>query len=373
VWECDPAGAGLGVIKPAMGTFNHEAACVDPAERRLYMTEDEPDGGFYRFTPESYPDLSSGLLEVALVDAQGAVTWEEVPDPTAIGGPTREQVPGMKTFDGGEGLWFDSGRVYFTTKGDNRVWEYDTTTARLTVLYDAAALGPDAPLTGVDNLTVTRAGEIYVCEDGGNMELCLITADRTVAPFLRLEGEAAEGLPDRGNELAGVAFSPRGDRMYFGPARLRLRRHLRGQRPVRRRPARPDRARPRPRPGRAPTRAAGRGAEPDPAGEPPPARARRARGARRARPRHARPAHGRPRARARQARLRPTSADRHPGARGAAAGARDPRRASSRRAAHSVAAAGAPRGEGAAHAARARRRGANGRPDPRGTRSDPLT
>jgi len=219
VWECDPAGAGLGVIKPAMGTFNHEAACVDPAERRLYMTEDEPDGGFYRFTPESYPDLSSGLLEVALVDAQGAVTWEEVPDPTAIGGPTREQVPGMKTFDGGEGLWFDSGRVYFTTKGDNRVWEYDTTTARLTVLYDAAALGPDAPLTGVDNLTVTRAGEIYVCEDGGNMELCLITADRTVAPFLRLEGEAAEGLPDRGNELAGVAFSPRGDRMYFSAQR----------------------------------------------------------------------------------------------------------------------------------------------------------
>ena len=65
VWECDPTRAGQGTIRPALGTFNHEAACVDPGGRRVYMTEDQPDGGLYRFTPTRYPDLSDGLLEVA--------------------------------------------------------------------------------------------------------------------------------------------------------------------------------------------------------------------------------------------------------------------------------------------------------------------
>jgi hypothetical protein len=219
VWECDPTRAGQGAIRPAMGTFNHEAACVDPAGRRVYMTEDKGDGGLYRFTPSRYPDLSDGLLEVAVVGAGGAVSFQEVPDPSAITGPTRTQVAGMKRFNGGEGIWFDSGHVYFSTKGDNRVWDLDVAAGALTVLYDAAALGAGAPLRGVDNLTVTRAGELYVCEDGDDMEVCLIAADRTVAPFLQLVGAAAAGPADRGNELAGVAFNPAGDRMYFSAQR----------------------------------------------------------------------------------------------------------------------------------------------------------
>ena len=51
------------------------------------------------------------------------------------------------------------------------------------------------------------------------MEICVITPDRTVAPFLRLTGAAAQGPADRGNELAGVAFNPAGDRMYFSAQR----------------------------------------------------------------------------------------------------------------------------------------------------------
>ena len=61
---------------PALGTFSHEAACVDPIGKRVYQTEDEGDSGFYRFTPDDYPDLTSGLLEVAIVDANGLVTWK---------------------------------------------------------------------------------------------------------------------------------------------------------------------------------------------------------------------------------------------------------------------------------------------------------
>jgi uncharacterized protein len=47
----------------------------------------------------------------------------------------------------------------------------------------------------------------------------VIEPNGTVAPFLRLTGEAAEGLPGRGNELAGAIFDPSGDRLYFAAQR----------------------------------------------------------------------------------------------------------------------------------------------------------
>ena len=109
----------------------------------------------------------------------------------------------MRTFNGGEGIWFDAGTIYFTTKGDNRVWAYDTVAGTLGTIYDGGR-----PLTGVDNLTVSSAGEIFVCEDGGDMEICVIEPGGAVAPFLKLTGKAAEGFPGRGNELAGVVFDP---------------------------------------------------------------------------------------------------------------------------------------------------------------------
>jgi hypothetical protein len=120
----------------------------------------------------------------------------------------------MRQFKGGEGIWFDSGTVYFSTKGDNTVWAYDTVKGTLGTIYDGGG-----PLTGVDNLTVSAAGEVFVCEDGGDMEICVIEPGGTVAPFLRLTGEAAAGLPERGNELAGVIFDPSGRRLYFAAQR----------------------------------------------------------------------------------------------------------------------------------------------------------
>jgi uncharacterized protein len=213
VWECDPRGIFGGQPRPALGVFNHEAAAVDPVAQRVYLTEDQADGGFYRFTPDSYPSLSSGLLEVATVGAGGALTWTEVPDPSAISGPTRDQVPGMTPFNGGEGIWYAADVLYFTTKGDKKVWAYSPRSDSIEVLYDRAA-ALDASLDAVDNVTVTAAGEVFVCEDGGNMEIGLITPDRKVAPFLRLPGPEHQG-----SELAGVCFAPSGTRMYFASQR----------------------------------------------------------------------------------------------------------------------------------------------------------
>jgi uncharacterized protein len=219
VWECDPMRAGQGSIRPALGTFNHEAVAVDTATGALYMTEDRPDGGLYRFTPDRPADLGSGLLEVAVDAGGGRLGFAPVPDPGAVFTPTRRQVPGMRAFNGGEGIWYDGGTVHFSTKGDNRVWAYDTATGSLGTIYDKAAAGPGAPLSGVDNLTVNPAGEVFVCEDGDDMQICVIAPDGTVAPFLQLTGEAAVGLADRGNELAGAIFDPSHRRLYFSAQR----------------------------------------------------------------------------------------------------------------------------------------------------------
>jgi len=224
VWECDPTGASVPLPRPAMGVFKHEAVCVDPVCRRVYLTEDQPDGCLYRFTPNTYPDLSAGLLEVALVDALGNVSWEQVPNPGggAIN-PTREQVDGAAHFDGGEGTWYHQGVVYFTTKGDNRLWAYHVRPSKLEVIYDAAAVGANAPLSGVDNVTVSPAGDIYVCEDGADHDICLITPDFQVSRFLKLDPEKhsgpPEGSPFADNETVGVVFDPSGTRMYFGAQR----------------------------------------------------------------------------------------------------------------------------------------------------------
>ncbi len=211
VWECDPTGEREARVWPALGTFAHEAVAVDPDGGRLYLTEDRPDGRFYRFTPTEYPGLGDGVLEVAAVDPDEATTWLPVPDSSGASTPTRAQVPASTAFNGGEGIWFDSGVVYFTTKGDNQVRSLTVADDRVEVVYDAALL-PDAPLRGVDNVTVSPSGDLYVCEDGDDMELALISREREVTPFLQVLGQ-------EGSELTGAAFDPSGRRLYFSSQR----------------------------------------------------------------------------------------------------------------------------------------------------------
>jgi hypothetical protein len=215
VWECDPAGRRPALPRPALGVFSHEAAAVEPAGRRLYLTEDQGDGGFYRFTPAAYPSLSEGLLEVAVVGPDGTVGWREVPNPTPapFETPTRHQVPEMTPFDGGEGIWHDGGILYFTTKGDTRLWAYDSRAGTIEIVFDRAA-APDSSLDAVDNVTVSAAGEIFVCEDGGNMEIGLITPEREVSPFLRFTGPAHPTSGEFKSEVCGVVFDPSGTRLY---------------------------------------------------------------------------------------------------------------------------------------------------------------
>jgi secreted PhoX family phosphatase len=140
VWECDPQGVRPARVLPAMGVLRHEGAAVDPVGRRVYLTEDEPDGALYRYTPRRWPQLASGRLEVALVGHDRRVDWRRVPDPLARSHPTRYQVRGTSRFARGEGMWRDGRFVYIATTVDHRVHVYDTVRERLQILYDADRL-----------------------------------------------------------------------------------------------------------------------------------------------------------------------------------------------------------------------------------------
>lgn len=210
VYETYPFGGRAAVRRPALGRFKHEAAAADPDRRAVYLTEDEPDGCFYRFVPTTWGDMSGGTLQVLIGKGGDAVDWAEVPDPSAGSTRTRKQIANAKKFNGGEGCFYRAGTCFFTTKGDNRVWSYDAVANTLAIAYDDSI--PDAPLTGVDNITGRANGELFVAEDGGNMEICVITPDDIVAPFLRVQGQSR-------SELCGVAFNPAGNRLYFSSQR----------------------------------------------------------------------------------------------------------------------------------------------------------
>jgi secreted PhoX family phosphatase len=209
VYECQVT-TNSPTRRPALGRFKHEAAAVDGPRRTVYLTEDESDGCFYRFRYPTAGNLSSGTLEVARVSGT-SVTWAAVPDPSGASTRTRNQVTGARRFNGGEGIWYGSDVVHFATKGDNRVWRYHVVNQTLTVVYDDNT-SCNPVLTGVDNVVVSRSGDIYVAEDGGNMQLVILASDDSVSPFLEITGQS-------GSEITGPAFSPNGSRLYFSSQR----------------------------------------------------------------------------------------------------------------------------------------------------------
>lgn len=217
VYECDPFNGASAVKRPALGFFQHEAAAIDPRKGHIYLTEDEPDGCLYRYTPATISkngvmDLEKGELEVAKVKGD-QVTWHPLlnPNPSLFQKSTRYQVSGAARFNGGEGIWYFRGLVFFTTKGDNRVWAYRTDDSTLAIIYDPKT-AQQPILSGVDNITVSNSGQILVGEDGGDMQIVVLALDGTTRPLVQLNGQDF-------SEITGPAINWREDRLYFSSQR----------------------------------------------------------------------------------------------------------------------------------------------------------
>lgn len=235
MFECSPLRDGGEPRRlDRFGRKAHEMAAIDANGRAIYHTEDVTgEDRFYRtvFATADWPlggrpDFDAGVLQVAVVDAgldaarQGPVPirWINAIDD---GRPQPEVYLDEATiFAGNEGCWYLNGFIFFSTKGDDNIWAIDTLAGTIESIYNpedgpvGSPVDPDEPaMFGVDNICMTRDGEMVVVEDGGDMRAMVLLPDRSTIPLLRLPGE-----PDV-TEVTGPCFSPDGRRLYVSSQR----------------------------------------------------------------------------------------------------------------------------------------------------------
>ncbi|HLL30170.1 MAG TPA: alkaline phosphatase PhoX [Allosphingosinicella sp.] len=246
-----------------LGRFNHEAAAVDRRTAAIYMTEDQIDGLFYRFLPDSAASpLGAGRLQALAFRNEGdrgldvrnwrasewragdrrEVKWETLPAEWGLDDPRKKarREVGAIGFACGEGIYVGASEVYFVcTSGgamkSGQIMRYDPhpTDPQLGTLRLFLESTDPASFNFGDNLAVAPNGHLIVAEDpyfGGEGNFALrevaglfgspapcylrgVTPEGAVYPIARLRG---------GSELAGVCFSPDGSTLFvnrYAPAR----------------------------------------------------------------------------------------------------------------------------------------------------------
>ncbi|HMO69368.1 MAG TPA: DUF839 domain-containing protein [Novosphingobium sp.] len=243
-WVFEVPADATGPVDPvpltAMGRFNHEAACVDPATGIVYLTEDRPDGLFYRFVPKVPRKLAEGgvLQALALTErperdlrnwgavdfapgSSAMVRWITLDNVESPEDDLRQRgaALGAARFARGEGVHMGDGELYFAcTSGGlarvGQVFRLVPGADRLELFYES----PDkAEFHYGDNLTIAPDGQLIVCEDqsGSSVDNHLrgITRDGRAYPLAHLRIDT---------ETAGVCFSPDGRVMFvnvFSPTK----------------------------------------------------------------------------------------------------------------------------------------------------------
>jgi len=231
-----PASA-TGPVDPvplkAMGRFNHEAACVDPATGIVYETEDRGDGLLYRFIPNLKGNLAAGgRLQALALEGQSdtrnwngpailpqswhAARWVDLDNPEAPEDDLRKRgaAAGATLFSRGEGIWMGDGELYFacTDGGAAKLGQIFRLRPRqdgpdqLQLFYESTSL---EQYNFGDNLTVAPNGHLVVCEDqyteNVHNHLRGITPDGVAYPL---------ALSRTDTEWAGACFSPDGRTLF---------------------------------------------------------------------------------------------------------------------------------------------------------------
>ena len=228
-----PAGAP-GLVDPvplkAMGRFNHEAACVDPATGLVYQTEDRDDSVLYRFVPKVPADLARGgqlqaMRIVGVADTRNhdgavmpvgrryAVEWFPLDNVEAPKDDLRQRAAaqGAALIARGEGIHMGTDELFIcsTSGGAKKLGQI------FKLIPGRGGKGDEIELffeseneeqfNYGDNLTVGPNGHLIVCEDQytdvvDNRLIGITPAgDPYVFGRLRLQ-----------TELAGGCFSPDG-------------------------------------------------------------------------------------------------------------------------------------------------------------------
>ncbi|MFI5308372.1 MAG: alkaline phosphatase PhoX [Polyangiales bacterium] len=210
---------------PVYGRMRHEAASADARTHIAYLTEDQTDGGFYRFVPKSPERPFEGVLQALRIAGrprfqtsdmpQGerlAIDWVDVdtPDPEDDSVRAQAQAKGAAVVRRGEGLWLAGDRAFFCATaggaaGRGQVFEL-TFGSNASLRVVAASTDPDV-LDMPDNICVSPLGQLYAAEDGmfGNF-VRRISLDGEVLPFARNAVSSSE--------FAGPCFSPDGRTLF---------------------------------------------------------------------------------------------------------------------------------------------------------------
>jgi hypothetical protein len=257
VFEVPASSQGLVDPLPlkAMGRFVHEAAAVDPSTDIVYLTEDNPEGLFYRFLPKRRKNLAAGGRLQALTirgwksadtrnwprdwGSTGAggvkvgqtfeVDWIDLEDVEAPAADlaVRGHAAGAARFCRGEGMAFgmrvraDSASAYFNcTQGgamrSGQVWRYRPSPregrrgeAREPGVLELIYESPGADLLDLcDNLAVSPRGDLVLCEDGlGDQFLRFLTPDGRMV-------DVARNADPMKSEFCGACFSPDGRALF---------------------------------------------------------------------------------------------------------------------------------------------------------------
>ncbi len=235
-------GLVVPVALKAMGRFVHEAAAVHESSGIVYLTEDQHDGLFYRFIPETPGVLRNGgrLQALAIVGQASKQThnWSGKPDikigetlathwidlddvdPVEDDLRLRGVAGGAASFARGEGLSVaDDAFVFTCTIGGperlGQVFQYRPSPhegqsneqdepGQLTLITQSTN---ESLLRNADNLTMAPWGDLVFCED--TSEHCGLVGVRPDGTQYAIADNAYSN-----SELAGVCFSPDGRTMF---------------------------------------------------------------------------------------------------------------------------------------------------------------
>lgn len=236
VFEVPATATGLVDPNPikAMGRFNHEAACVDPATGIVYLTEDRNDSLFYRFIPDKPRLLHEGGKLQALVRKQKpqfdsrnwhdsqmskgidySCDWVDLDDVESPLDDLRQRgyQKGAALFARGEGIIFGEGELYFccTSGGAKKlgqIMRYSLKGDTPTLSLFLESEHPSSFNFG-DNLCIAPNGHLVVCEDQYSdpvdNHLKGITPSGKTYDIAKIRWQT---------EPAGACFSPDGSTMF---------------------------------------------------------------------------------------------------------------------------------------------------------------
>ncbi len=230
VFHCPAFDSGLTTPHAlrALGRMNHEAAAVQEGTGICFLTEDRGDGLFYRFVPETIGQLERGQLQAMVVEGfegrslnnlipgqRARVSWVDM---DRVEAPLddlriRGRIKGASLVQRGEGLWLDGDTVLFSATsggrhGKGQIFSLQSSLTGEETLEVVAEAPQRDGLNFPDNICVGPQSSLFVSEDNkGDCYIRVLKADGTLQAFGRNRR--------RGNEIAGVCFSPSGNELFF--------------------------------------------------------------------------------------------------------------------------------------------------------------